>query len=430
MDCAGSQPSLREGMVPCLIWVCDCRMAPGGESRGGKKGAGNRMERGVRAGDGRKWGGDGEPGKFPDGEITGLISQNGVSRELGARQANTTCRRLSPRRASNRSAFWYAGSCRGRAMQQVLRSDCYHKLIMTMPGARRHNLFVRLAERLSCVDRESCDAVKCPLCLEAFGPNSIASGDLTVEHIIPHRLGGRTVTLTCKRCNNLHGSTLDSHLVQMVRMLDALDGTGKIPVQIQTTAGLVAANVAWRSGQKGDPRTFRVVGKATSPASMDALRTGLRAANDLTITMDFKFIRGQAYQALYRIAYLSVFADRGYEYALSQGAAFARCALGPKGYEVSIPILEASVSTELRRPVLAISLSEPVSAYVIVIRVKAHTVRHYAVVLPGPETAEPGNTLNEIAAALRGCCLRAAVPNETALSVRFTSEAFSNLSAE
>jgi len=52
-------------------------------------------------------------------------------------------------------------------------------------------------------------AVACPLCLAEFRLADIA--DLSREHVVPSKLGGRTETLTCRRkCNNTHGSRTDS----------------------------------------------------------------------------------------------------------------------------------------------------------------------------------------------------------------------------
>jgi len=57
--------------------------------------------------------------------------------------------------------------------------------------------------------------VKCPLCLDVFGRDALETGALTLEHPIPRKTGGRLRTLSCKRCNNKHGSRLDSHSLML-----------------------------------------------------------------------------------------------------------------------------------------------------------------------------------------------------------------------
>lgn len=57
----------------------------------------------------------------------------------------------------------------------------------------------------------------CPICFKLFDCSSLAQNDatnsLTLEDIPPKKLGGKPLTLTCKRCNNFLGGTrLDSKL--------------------------------------------------------------------------------------------------------------------------------------------------------------------------------------------------------------------------
>ena len=54
----------------------------------------------------------------------------------------------------------------------------------------------------------------CPLCHKSFDKSSLAKDELALEHCVPRCLGGKTLTLTCKRCNNKHGSKLDAQLLE------------------------------------------------------------------------------------------------------------------------------------------------------------------------------------------------------------------------
>lgn len=57
----------------------------------------------------------------------------------------------------------------------------------------------------------------CPLCRVLFSENCLnpkIANPLTIEHIPPESVGGKEVVLTCKKCNNNHGSKFDSHLME------------------------------------------------------------------------------------------------------------------------------------------------------------------------------------------------------------------------
>lgn len=46
---------------------------------------------------------------------------------------------------------------------------------------------------------------RCPICL--------STGSMTAEHVPPEAIGGRIITLTCDRCNNELGSSIDKPFV-------------------------------------------------------------------------------------------------------------------------------------------------------------------------------------------------------------------------
>src|SRR5215203_478907 len=79
--------------------------------------------------------------------------------------------------------------------------------------------------RLYAADLERAEGLqhtfRCPLCLSDFrhAPEAPLDQIVAEEHVVPKALGGRIVTLTCRRCNNTHGSALEKHLIQRVRVL-------------------------------------------------------------------------------------------------------------------------------------------------------------------------------------------------------------------
>ena len=52
----------------------------------------------------------------------------------------------------------------------------------------------------------------CPICKRGTSHYGVLNGDLTEEHIIPRKLGGRISTLTCKDCMHLKKLVALCHL--------------------------------------------------------------------------------------------------------------------------------------------------------------------------------------------------------------------------
>src|SRR5580704_534448 len=77
-----------------------------------------------------------------------------------------------------------------------------------MSSERVHRTFDRLARDHARVTPDYPGQILCPLCLTPYGEDALDLDDplLTEEHVIPGELGGRIVTLSCKSCNNTHGT--------------------------------------------------------------------------------------------------------------------------------------------------------------------------------------------------------------------------------
>lgn len=60
------------------------------------------------------------------------------------------------------------------------------------------------------------DIVICPICMMAFNESDVKKNNsknfLTIEHVPPQYMGGRTEVLTCYKCNNLF-SEFDKELL-------------------------------------------------------------------------------------------------------------------------------------------------------------------------------------------------------------------------
>lgn len=61
----------------------------------------------------------------------------------------------------------------------------------------------------------------CPICLKSFGKEQIK--DLSLEDAPEFSLGGRKISITCKKCNNTCGHIIDNHLVNFIDYLERKD---------------------------------------------------------------------------------------------------------------------------------------------------------------------------------------------------------------
>lgn len=221
--------------------------------------------------------------------------------------------------------------------------------------------------------------ILCPQCLRAHGPEAIQTGVLTLEHVPPAKVGGKPVTLTCKEpCNNRHGSKIDKHLIQLLRMQDALEGHGAVPGSALGRTGSFAANIAWATGTGADPTVVRFVKNGGNPAVIQEIHDRVNAGG-VSLTMNFGFIPDGFRRAVLRAVHLSLFSRAGYRYGLSPTADSVRKMILAEDV-ITIPILEAFSSASVL-PFVPVKTRE--GDYVLItITVRTARVRHFSVPLP------------------------------------------------
>lgn len=164
--------------------------------------------------------------------------------------------------------------------------------------ARSDPIFTQLYKRYSqdllrfCPEHK--DKYLCPLCLVAFDIKGLQNNTLTVEHPIPSKLGGRYTILTCKPCNNILGSKLDSHLVAMVNAIEGHSGISPL----QATADIDGNRVRLElllSKTPAIPNEMKVVGNATNPLALKGFMSALQKESDpISVNVDFRYIPQRA----------------------------------------------------------------------------------------------------------------------------------------
>ncbi len=73
----------------------------------------------------------------------------------------------------------------------------------------------------------------CPLCFKYFQRDSLST--LSLEHVPPRGVGGQVQTMTCRDCNSVHGSKLDSHLVKKMDYIAAFTGKSSSAIRAKVT---------------------------------------------------------------------------------------------------------------------------------------------------------------------------------------------------
>jgi hypothetical protein len=166
---------------------------------------------------------------------------------------------------------------------------------------KQNSLFFKLAADYQEKRAKSEPTVACPLCLTEYGRANIAQ--LTREHVVPSKLGGRSETLTCKKCNT-HGSSLDSHLINLMKSLDAIEGAGPIATSLTDDTGMIKAELQLGLGTRDEPITIKVVGRASNMSAVENLRNRMSGQPTLELKMTFPVIPERSVRAAFRAAFL------------------------------------------------------------------------------------------------------------------------------
>ncbi|QDT33302.1 HNH endonuclease [Thalassoglobus polymorphus] len=225
------------------------------------------------------------------------------------------------------------------------------------------------------------DALICPLCWEETAYN-----DLSIEHALPGSVGGSAKVLTCRSCNNEHGSSLDSHLSQFQKLKDALQGHGTIATELNINGKRMVANLDWKN------KNFHVVGKATDPRVNDLVKDEFQAGlvEKMKVTFSFGYAKNQFNRAALRAAYLVLFRCFGYQYVVHDVVQILRRRICDPTQE--FPRL-GSMIVEFRNKdnfpdhephLVSVGNVNDVQFFLVILRVKKATISHIGVFMPAP----------------------------------------------
>lgn len=247
----------------------------------------------------------------------------------------------------------------------------------------QNRLFRELAADYQTFRPEAVNTIACPLCLTEYGLENIAR--LSREHIVPSKLGGRSKTLTCLKCNNTDGSRFDSQLINAMSAMDAVEGGAPIATTLENDKGKIVAELLLGTGTPQDPYTIRIIGKASRMDAVEELRNSLGDGFRLNLRMGLDFVPERYLRAAFRASFLSVFKVEGYKYALSEGASQVRNVLNSDTPVLQKVIMEAFPERDPKTDLLVmpISFGDVGDSYTVLLRLQTRRTRYITVFLPG-----------------------------------------------
>jgi len=229
---------------------------------------------------------------------------------------------------------------------------------------------------------------RCPICLRSYLKGDLKSEKLTLEHVIPKKLGGKVYTLSCKDCNNRHGSELDSHLFNMIKFYDC--SRGQLPFHGTFEVGdhKVRSEIVW-----GKDKTIAVTAKtkANNPTTVKAATLALGSGlNKMKINLSLEYNVDRAKLAIIKCAYLAAFRAGGYRYILSPSFQKFRDSLmdvqSCLGLYDSLVVKLSEIPLQ-KKPLLFVDLSKSVfpQSMLVVLRLRSkYNEYYYAAFLPPP----------------------------------------------
>lgn len=254
-------------------------------------------------------------------------------------------------------------------------------------------LFDEMAENLATIHPGLQGLMKCPLCLGTFDRSALTRDDdngLTLEHIVPEALGGRKVTLTCRRCNNTDGSALDAHFVRMIKAHNWQDGDGSLLAgRIKVESDYLPMTLSWNKGD--NPRVIRILG-----GKPDVLKTFVASGRSfaqggtINFTLNFDYNSFKAQRAVVRMGFLVLCHTYGYAYTLSGAANRVRELIKGGGVDELSKFIFRFHNVEERRPmppIVTVSVGDG-RAYLVFFKIDAMRKWYFTALLPSKDIAE------------------------------------------
>jgi hypothetical protein len=159
----------------------------------------------------------------------------------------------------------------------------------------------------------------CPLCVRGF--NTACLSVLSFEDVPPKSVGGKPLLLTCRQCNNTHGSDLDLHIKAGRDLGEIVEGKRETWGRLRIGENRIAV----KGTLFADNNTLTEMAGKSNPAERDAVRSHFEslAGSDATgsefhLEFSLKYDEWRERVAWLRVAYLYLSALLGYTFVLRE----------------------------------------------------------------------------------------------------------------
>ena len=196
---------------------------------------------------------------------------------------------------------------------------------------RRKRKFDEMSSDLSTVLAGRAGKILCPLCLKEFGESDIED-NLTEEHVIPSSADGRITTLTCRSCNSVSGSEIDSHFARVFRIEEARQTGATIDARIKIRNGVGSpAQVSFT--ENGLHCQLAPTTPYVRKVLMERLTQYAKGERELNFTLNNNIDPSKLVASMVKAAYLGLFVDWGYRYVLLPNTEWVRVGIRHPGPE-------------------------------------------------------------------------------------------------
>lgn len=155
----------------------------------------------------------------------------------------------------------------------------------------------------------------CPLCFKGFQKKDIQA--LTIEHIVPKALGGKTITLTCWKCNSDFGSKSLAKLQENIRIKETLTGLSDEPLDAKLSSSGYSVSTSFLPGN--EVYKLELNPKRSNPQDVESILADFEKGKveDLNLKFRVGYSRRIENSALLLISHLLLFYQFGYFFLLS-----------------------------------------------------------------------------------------------------------------
>lgn len=165
----------------------------------------------------------------------------------------------------------------------------------------------------------------CPICKKIFTLEALESDVLTLEHVPPKKLGGRSIALTCKQCNSVAGYSIDASIINREKLNKSIDALVKGNFEGRTTLKIGGESINVNLEVHDGSVTIKPSKAINNPAKLSFLKDYMKRlykegrlnGEEFKLTPRITYSRSLSKIGDLKTAFLVCFSFFGYSYILN-----------------------------------------------------------------------------------------------------------------